>query len=188
MSKLEEAKEILSSLKVPAKQQNGMCCCVLFAMANLTEEETWGSAANIGFGFTMSFLMELGKGYAFVARQQHIHTEKEDYYIDLVFYNYILKCFVLVDLKTSKITHQDVGQMDMYIRMYDELKRGEGDNPTIGIVLCSDTDEDIAKYSVLHGNEQLFASKYKLYLPTEEELRAEIEMQKEMFYLQQDRK
>lgn len=130
------------------------------------------------------FLMELGKGYAFVARQQHIHTEKEDYYIDLVFYNYILKCFVLVDLKTSKITHQDVGQMDMYIRMYDELKRGEGDNPTIGIVLCSDTDEDIAKYSVLHGNEQLFASKYKLYLPTEEELRAEIETQKEMFYLQ----
>lgn len=101
---------------------------------------------------------------------------------------HILKCFVLVDLKTSKITHQDVGQMDMYIRMYDELKRGEGDNPTIGIVLCSDTDEDIAKYSVLHGNEQLFASKYKLYLPTEEELRAEIEMQKEMFYLQQDRK
>ena len=130
------------------------------------------------------FLMELGKGYAFVAHQQHIHTEKEDYYIDLVFYNYILKCFVLVDLKTSKITHQDVGQMDMYIRMYDELKRSEGDNPTIGIVLCSDTDEDIAKYSVLHGNEQLFASKYKLYLPTEEELRAEIETQKEMFYLQ----
>lgn len=134
------------------------------------------------------FLMELGKGYAFVARQQHIHTEKEDYYIDLVFYNYILKCFVLVDLKTSKITHQDVGQMDMYIRMYDELKRGEGDNPTIGIVLCSDTDEDIAKYSVLHGNEQLFTSKYKLYLPTEEELRAEIETQKEIFYLQQDKK
>ena len=110
------------------------------------------------------FLMELGKGYAFVARQQHIHTEKQDYYIDLVFYNYILKCFVLIDLKTEKITHQDVGQMDMYIRMYDELKRGEGDNPTIGIVLCSDTDEDIARYSIMHGNEQLFASKYKLYL------------------------
>ena len=134
------------------------------------------------------FLMELGKGYAFVARQQHIHTEKEDYFIDLVFYNYILKCFVLIDLKTSKITHQDVGQMDMYIRMYDELKRSEGDNPTIGIVLCSDTDEDIAKYSVLHGNEQLFASKYKLYLPSEEELRAEIEAQKAMFYLQQGEK
>ena len=132
------------------------------------------------------FLMELVKGYAFVARQQHIHTEKQDYYIDLVFYNYILKCFVLVDLKTTKISHQDVGQMDMYIRMYDELKRSEGDNPTIGIVLCADTDEDIAKYSILHGNEQLFATKYKLYLPTEEELRAEIETQKTMFLLQQD--
>ncbi|WP_253288341.1 PDDEXK nuclease domain-containing protein [Blautia sp. MSJ-19] len=131
------------------------------------------------------FLMELGKGYAFVARQQHIHTEKQDYYIDLVFYNYILKCFVLIDLKTEKITHQDVGQMDMYIRMYDELKRNEGDNPTIGIVLCSDTDDDIARYSVMHGNEQLFASKYKLYLPTEEELKAEIENQKAIFYLQQ---
>jgi len=131
------------------------------------------------------FLMELGKGYAFVARQQHIHTEKKDYYINLVFYNYILKCFVLIDLKTKEITHQDVGQMDMYIRMYDERKRSEGDNPTIGIVLCSDTDEDVAKYSVLHGNEQLFASKYKLYLPTEEELRAEIETQKAIFLLQQ---
>ena len=135
-----------------------------------------------------NFMMELGKGYAFVARQQHIHTEKEDYYIDLVFYNYILKCFVLIDLKTSKITHQDVGQMDMYIRMYDELKKGEDDNPTLGIVLCSETDEDIARYSVLHGNEQLFASKYKLYLPTEEELRAEIEAQKLFFRMQQEGK
>lgn len=127
------------------------------------------------------FLMKLGKGYAFVARQQHIHTDKEDYYIDLVFYNYILKCFVLIDLKTSKITHQDVGQMDMYVRMYDDLKRGEGDNPTLGIVLCSDTDSDIARYSVLHGNEQLFASKYRLCLPKEDELRAEIETQKRIF-------
>ena len=130
------------------------------------------------------FLMELGKGFAFVARQQHIHTEKQDYYIDLVFYNYILKCFCLIDLKTTRVTHQDIGQMDMYVRMYDELKRGEGDNPTIGIILCSETDEDIARYSVLHGNEQLFASKYKLYLPSEEELRAEIEAQKALFYLQ----
>lgn len=135
-------------------------------------------------GNLQKFLMELGKGYAFVARQQHIHTEKEDYYIDLVFYNYILKCFVLIDLKTTKITHQDVGQMDMYIRMYDELKKAADDNPTLGIVLCADTDEDIAKYSILHENEQLFASKYKLYLPTEEELRAEIEAQKEFYYLQ----
>jgi len=132
------------------------------------------------------FMIELGKGFAFVARQQHIRTEKQDYFIDLIFYNYILKCFVLIDLKTSKITHQDVGQMDMYIRMYDELKRTEGDNPTLGIVLCADTDEDIARYSILHGNEQLFASKYKTYMPTEEELRAEIETQKRLFYLQKN--
>ena len=132
------------------------------------------------------FLMEMGKGYAFVARQQHIRTELDDYYIDLVFYNYILKCFVLIDLKTDKITHQDVGQMDMYVRMYDELKRSEGDNPTLGIILCSETDEDIARYSVLHGNEQLFAGKYKLYLPSEEELRTEIERQKRFFRLQQE--
>lgn len=131
-----------------------------------------------------SFIMELGKGYAFVARQQHIHTEKEDYYIDLVFYNYLMKCFVLFNLKTGKITHQDVGQMDMYVRMYDELKKSDDDNPTIGIVLCTDTDEDIARYSVLHDNDQLFAAKYKLYLPTEEELRAEIEAQKTFYYLQ----
>ena len=133
------------------------------------------------------FLMELGKGYAFVARQQHIHTEKEDYFIDLVFYNYILKCFVLIDLKTKKITHQDVGQMDMYVRMYDELKKSKEDNPTIGILLCSETDSDIAKYSILKGNEQLFATKYKLYLPTEEELRAEIENQKTIFNLQHEK-
>lgn len=132
------------------------------------------------------FLMELGKGYAFVARQQHIRTEKEDYYIDLVFYNYILKCFVLIDLKTSKVTHQDVGQMDMYVRMYDELKKGVDDNPTIGIVLCADTDDDIARYSVLKGNEQLYASKYKLYLPSPEELRREIEKQKELYQLQRE--
>lgn len=130
------------------------------------------------------FILEMGKGFAFVARQQHIHTEKEDYYIDLVFYNYILKSFVLIDLKTSKITHQDVGQMDMYVRMYDELKRTEGDNPTIGIVLCEDTDEDIAKYSVLHDNDHLFASRYMLYMPTPEELRNEIERQKAIYYLQ----
>ena len=131
-----------------------------------------------------SFLMELGKGYAFVARQQHIRTDLDDYYIDLVFYNYILKCFVLIDLKTSKITHQDIGQMDMYVRMYDDLKRSEGDNPTLGIVLCTETSEDIARYSVLHDNNHLFAAKYKLYLPTEDELRTEIEHQKAMFTVQ----
>jgi predicted nuclease of restriction endonuclease-like (RecB) superfamily len=130
------------------------------------------------------FLMELGKGFAFVARQQLIRTEAEDYYVDLVFYNYILKCFVLIDLKMGKIVHQDVGQMDMYVRMYDEMKRGDDHNPTIGIVLCSETDKDIARYSILKGNEQLFASKYKLFLPTEAELRAEIERQKEILNLQ----
>lgn len=130
------------------------------------------------------FLMELGKGYAFVARQQHISTDLDDFYIDLVFYNYILKCFVLIDLKTSKITHQDVGQMDMYVRMYDDLKKRDDDNPTLGIVLCTETSETIARYSVLHGNEQLFAAEYKLCLPTEEELRNEIENQKLMFQLQ----
>lgn len=102
-----------------------------------------------------------------------------------MFYNYILKCFVLIDLKNKKITHQDIGQMDMYVRTYDELRKAEDDNPTIGIVLCSETDEDIAKYSILKGNEHLFATKYKLYLPTEEELRAEIETQKEIFEMQQ---
>ena len=130
------------------------------------------------------FLMELGKGYAFVARQQHIRTEESDYYIDLVFYNYILKCFILIDLKTSKISYQDVGQMDMYLQMYDEFKKNEDDNPTIGIILCSDTNADVARYSTLAKNNQLFASKYKLYLPTKDELRAEIERQKEFFRLQ----
>ena len=119
---------------------------------------------------------------------KRIHTEKEDYNIDLLYYNYILKCFVLFEKKKKKITHQDVGQMDMYVRMYDELKKAPDDNPTIGIVLCSETDEDIARYSVLKGNEQLFASKYKLYLPTEDELRAEIENQKTIFELQQQSK
>lgn len=138
-------------------------------------------------GNLQKFLLELGKGFSFVARQKLIRTEKNDYFIDLVFYNYILKSFVLIDLKTTTITHQDVGQMDMYVRMYDERVRGEGDNPTIGIVLCSETDEDIARYSVLHDNDHLFASKYMLYMPTEEELREEIERQKEFYRLQHDK-
>ena len=152
--------------------------------ATFTESELETSIINN----LQKFIMELGKGYAFVARQQHIHTEKEDYYIDLVFYNYLLKSFVLIDLKTTKVTHQDVGQMDMYVRMYDELKRGENDNPTIGILICADTDEDIARYSVLHDNDQLFAAKYKTYMPTDEELRAEIETQKNIYYLQHKEK
>lgn len=133
------------------------------------------------------FIMELGKGYAFVARQQHIHTDMGDYYIDLVFYNYILKCFLLIDLKTTQISHQDVGQMDMYVRMYDEKKRTEGDNPTIGLILCSETSEDMARYSILKENTQLFQAKYLTYLPTKESLRQEIERQKSIF-LQQHNK
>lgn len=130
------------------------------------------------------FLLELGKGFSFVARQKLVRTEKRDYFIDLVFYNYKIKSFVLVDLKTDTISHQDVGQMDMYVRMFDEQIRGDDDNPTIGIVLCADTDEDIARYSVLHDNDRLFASKYMLYMPTQEELRTEIERQKTFFELQ----
>jgi len=130
------------------------------------------------------FLMEMGRGFDFVARQQHIVTETEDYFIDLVFYNIELKCYVLVDLKMGKITHQDVGQIDMYVRMYDDLKRTAGDNPSIGILLCSETDEDIARYSVLHDNNRLFMSKYLTYLPTEEQLKLEIERQKAVFYMQ----
>lgn len=127
------------------------------------------------------FILELGKGFAFVKRQKLIRTEHNEFFIDLVFYNFKLKCFVLIDLKTNRITHQDIGQMDMYVRMYDDLMKNKEDNPTIGIVLCTETDADIAKYSVLKGNEQLFATKYKLYLPTEEELREEIEREKEIF-------
>ena len=134
------------------------------------------------------FLMELGKGFAFVARQQHLRTEENDYFIDLVFYNYILKCFVLIDLKTNKLNYQDVGQMDMYLQLYDQLMKQPDDNPTIGIILCSDTDSDVVRFSSLSKNEQLYASKYKLYLPTEEELRREIERQKELYYLKQENK
>ncbi len=132
------------------------------------------------------FLMELGKGFAFVDRQKHIHTEKEDYYIDLVFYNYHLRCFVLIDLKTKKLNYQDVGQMDMYVKMYDELVRPEGHNPTIGLLLCADTDDDVAHYSVLNGSDQLYAAKYLTYMPTQDELRREIEQQKEFFRLQNE--
>ncbi len=130
------------------------------------------------------FILELGKGFAFVARQQRIKTDMGDYYIDLVFYNYILKCFLLIDLKSSQISYEDVGQMDMYIRMYDELKCSEGDNPTIGLLLCSETSKDLARYSILKDSKQLYAAKYLTYLPTKEELTAEIERQKEIFALQ----
>lgn len=121
-----------------------------------------------------AFLLELGKGFAFVARQQRISTETKDFYIDLVFYNYLLKCFVIFDLKTGELTHQDIGQMDMYVRLYDDQRRSPDDGPTVGIILCAHKDHTVVRYSVLHGNEQLFASKYRLFLPSEEELRSEL--------------
>ncbi len=121
------------------------------------------------------FLLEMGKGFSFVGRQMRICTETTDFYIDLVFYNYILKCFVVIDLKTKKLTHQDIGQMDMYVRMFDDLKRREDDNPTIGIIFCTDKDETIVRYSVLHESQQIFASKYMTVLPTVEELQKELE-------------
>ena len=129
------------------------------------------------------FLLELGKGFAFVGRQYAIKTDTKFFYIDLVFYNYILKCFVLVDLKITELTHQDIGQMDMYVRMFEDFKKGETDNPTIGIILCSDKDETVIKYSVLNGSEHLFASRYRLYLPTAQELIDE--MQKQLALLKQ---
>ena len=129
------------------------------------------------------FLMEMGKGYALVDRQMHIHTEDNDYYIDLVFYNYLLKCFVLVDLKTTKVSYEDVGQMDMYLKLFDTYKRPEGDNPTIGIILCSETNADVARFSTLATNKQMYASKYLTYMPSKEVLAREIEQQKEIFRL-----
>jgi predicted nuclease of restriction endonuclease-like (RecB) superfamily len=125
------------------------------------------------------FLLEMGKGYAFVARQYHIRTDTKEFYIDLVFYNYLLKGFVLVDLKINELTHQDIGQMDMYVRLWDDLKKLEGDHPTIGIILCSDKDETIVKYSILKENKQLFASKYQLFLPDEKQLAEEIEKERQ---------
>ena len=125
-------------------------------------------------GNLRAFLLELGKGFAFVARQQRISTESKDFYLDLVFYNYLLKCFVLFDLKTDELTHGDIGQMDMYVRMYDELRRGPEDNPTVGVILCARKDETVVRYSVLSEHKRLFASRYKLVLPSEKELRTEL--------------
>lgn len=128
-----------------------------------------------------NFILELGRGFAFVERQQHIATELDDFYIDLVFYNFRMKRFVIFELKTHTMRHQDIGQLDMYVRMYDDLMKQPDDNPTIGVLLCTDTDSTVAKYSVLNESQQLFAAKYMTYMPTEEELRREIEQQKRFF-------
>ena len=125
-----------------------------------------------------AFLLELGRGFAFVGRQYRLSTESKDFFVDLVFYNFLLKCFLLFELKTGELTHQDIGQMDMYVRMMDDLKRAADDNPTVGIILCTQKDASVVRYSVLHGNEQIFASRYKLVLPSEEELRAELDRER----------
>lgn len=135
-----------------------------------------------------SFLLELGKGFAFVARQKRISTENSEFYIDLVFYNYNLKCFVLIDLKTGKLTHQDVGQMDMYVRMFDDMQKGKDDNPTVGLILCTEKDKAIVKYSILNENKQLFASKYMLFLPSEKELMQELQREKRFIKLKMEEK
>ena len=136
-------------------------------------------------GKLQAFMLELGKGFAFVARQQRISTETKDFFVDLVFYNYILKCFVLVDLKTGGLTHQDIGQMDMYVRLFEDTIKSADDNPTVGIVLCTEKDHTVVKYSVLNENRQLFASKYMLYLPTEEALREELERERALVVREQ---
>ena len=127
------------------------------------------------------FILELGRGFAFVERQQHISTDTADFFIDLVFYNFRMKRFVIFELKTHKLTHQDIGQLDMYVRMYDDMIKDKNDQPTIGVLLCTDTDNTIARYSVLHDSDQIFAAKYMTYMPTEDELRQEIEQQKQFF-------
>ena len=126
------------------------------------------------------FLLELGKGFSFVARQKHIRFDDDDFYVDLVFYNFVLKCFVLIDLKIGKLTHADVGQMDGYVRLFEDRFKVKGDNPTIGLILCSDKGEAVARYSVLKESKQIFASKYLKFLPSEEELRKEIEKERKL--------
>lgn len=175
----DEMKEKIKSLQTEEFIKNPVVLEFLDLPSNMSYTESQLEKALTDD--IQKFMVELGKGFAFVERQQHIRTENSDFYIDLVFYNYILKCFVIVELKTGKLTHQDIGQLDMYVRMYDDLKKQENDNPTIGLLLCTDTDSTVIKYSVLNDNKNLFASKYVNYLPSEEELINEIERQKILF-------
>ena len=175
----DEMKEKIKSLQTEEFIKNPVVLEFLDLPSNMSYTESQLEKALTDD--IQKFMMELGKGFAFVERQQHIRTENSDFYIDLVFYNYILKCFAIVELKTGKLTHQDIGQLDMYVRMYDDLKKQENDNPTIGLLLCTDTDSTVIKYSVLNDNKNLFASKYINYLPSEEELINEIERQKILF-------
>jgi len=174
-----EAKQIIAELDAEDRQLNAKDVLrdpYLFDFLNLPNQHLLESDLEQGLLDNLqSFLLELGKGFAFVRRQQRIRTEDQDFYIDLVFYNFKLKCFLLIDLKLGKLSHQDVGQMDSYVRIYDQHQRSENDNPTIGLILCSQKSEAVVKYSVLTDSEQLFAAKYLPYLPTEAELKRELE-------------
>ncbi|WP_294265285.1 PDDEXK nuclease domain-containing protein [uncultured Chryseobacterium sp.] len=172
---ISESKEVSNFIKDPYIFE------FLGLSSDIAQTETEIESALITH--LQKFLMELGKGFAFVARQQHIVTDTSDFFVDLVFYNYYLKCFILVDLKTHKLTHEAIGQMDMYVRMYNDLKKGADDNPTIGMILCTEKDETVVKYSVMSDNEKLFASKYRTYLPDERELKQLIEADRVKFQL-----
>lgn len=181
---LNEAKQHTDALAVSAK--NYLRDPYIFDFLGLPTDSLQENELEQGLIDNLKkFLLELGKGFAFVKRQQRITTDDGDYYIDLVFYNFHLKCFLLIDLKMHKLTHQDVGQMDMYVRMYEEKKRRSDDNPTIGLILCTENNKTVAKYSVLNESEQLFASKYITELPTEEELRQQLEKDRRLILEQQ---
>ena len=177
-----------ASVKQPATIQELIKDPYIFEFLGLSsnEKNSERSIETSILDHLQKFLLEFGKGFAFVGRQQHIVTDTSDFFIDLVFYNYLLRCFVVIDLKTGNLSHQDIGQIDMYVRMFDDMKRNEGDNPTIGILLCSEKDETIVKYSVLNDSNHLFASKYLLYLPKEEELKQLIEQDRLRFELDQN--
>lgn len=177
LSTNKQNTESLANTKKPDKIDDFLKDPYILEFLNLSENNKLKESKfeNTIINNLQQFLLELGKGFSFVDRQFRISTETSHFYIDLVFYNYLLKCFVIIDLKMTKLTHQDIGQMDLYVRIFDDLKRGKDDNPTIGIVLCKDKDETLVKYSVLEDSEQLFASKYRLILPTEKELKAELD-------------
>ncbi len=170
----EEAKEKTKELVYSAKEFVKDPYVLEFLNLSQNERLYESDLENALISDIQKFLLELGRGFAFVSRQKRISVEDDHFYIDLVFYNYLLKCFVLIDLKTGKLTHQDVGQMDMYVKLFDDTQKAQDDNPTVGIILCSDKNETVVKYSSI-DNKTIFASKYKLYLPTVEELKEELE-------------
>jgi len=169
----QEAEEKTKTLQVDAKDY--LRDPYIFDFLNISDKTLFESDIEQSLIDNLQkFLLELGRGFAFVSRQERLSVEEQDFYIDLVFYNFKLKCFLLIDLKLGKLTHQDVGQMDTYVRVYDKFHKSDDDNPTIGLILCSQSSDAVAKYSVLKDSEQLFASKYLPFLPTVEELQSEL--------------